>query len=126
MQSSLLASVLRLLSGLGSLILRAGFITFPWLAPFWPMMSQAPGRLGGFVNQIPDSVKSPRFPLCYRSEVGRGLGSVGAQSHHGSRRTLQPVAALPTHAPAVFPLHLSAFPKRPLEFPVNPKSSCSP
>src|SRR5258708_9986704 len=27
-----------------------------------------------FVNQIPDSVKSPRFPLCYRSEVGRGPG----------------------------------------------------
>src|SRR5260370_36365378 len=27
-----------------------------------------------FVNQIPDSVKSPRFPLCHRSEVGRGPG----------------------------------------------------
>src|SRR5260370_37385692 len=79
MQSSLLASVLSLLSGLGSLILRAGFITFPWLAPFWPMMSQAPGRLGGFVNQIPDSVKSPEFPIADLSEVGRGdLGTVAA------------------------------------------------
>src|SRR5258708_19145388 len=45
-----------------------------------------------------------------------GLGSVGAESPHGSGRGFPPVAALPGHARAVFQLQLSGFHKRRIVF----------
>src|SRR5260370_25566228 len=102
-----------MLSGRGSSSLRAGFITIPYLAQ---SVAQAEPSARSCVSvlltkfQIRSKAQDSLFATALR--LTGGLGSVGAQSHHNSRRGLQPVAALPSHARAVFQLHLSGFHKR--------------